>query len=152
MIVRLLGVVSSKMNFAWVTMGFIDPELRIPIAIALGAIPGALSRFYLTRFCVQWFGTGFPYGTFMINLSGSLLMGFISTFMLSRATTLPPELRALVTVGFLGAYTTFSTYALETDTLLQSGHWGKTLFYWGGSALLGVMSLEIGSLLARRLG
>jgi fluoride exporter len=151
MIVRLLGVVSSKIGLAWAAVGSIDPELRIPVAIALGAIPGALSRFYFTRFCVQQFGTDFPYGTFIINLSGSLLMGFISTFMLSRAT-LPPELRALVTIGFLGAYTTFSTYALETDVLLQSGHWGKTLFYWGGSAFLGVMSLEIGSLLARRLG
>jgi fluoride exporter len=151
MILRLLGVVSSKASLAWATVWSMDPELRIPVAIALGAVPGALSRFYLTRFCVQWFGPGFPYGTFIINLSGSLLMGFITTLMLSR-TTLPPELRALITVGFLGAYTTFSTYALETDTLLQSGQWGKTLFYWGGSALLGVMSLEIGSLLARRLG
>lgn len=151
MIVRLLGVVLSKISLAWATVWSIDPELRIPIAIALGAVPGALSRFYLTRFCVQQFGTGFPYGTFVINLSGSLLMGFVTTFLLSRAT-LPPELRALVTVGFLGAYTTFSTYALETDVLLQSGHWGKMLFYWGGSAVLGVMSLEAGSLLARRLG
>jgi fluoride exporter len=151
MILRLLGVVSSKASLAWATVWSMDPELRIPIAIALGAVPGALSRFYLTRFCVQWFGPGFPYGTFIINLSGSLLMGFITTLMLSR-TSLSPELRALITVGFLGAYTTFSTYALETNTLLQSGQWGKTLFYWGGSALLGVMSLEIGSLLARRLG
>ncbi len=150
MILRLLGVVSSKIGLA-AAVGSIDPELRIPIAIALGAIPGALSRFYLTRFCVQWFGPGFPYGTFIINLSGSLLMGFFTTFVLSRAT-FPPELRAFVTVGFLGAYTTFSTYALETDVLLQSGHWGKMLFYWGGSAMLGVVSLEVGSLLARRLG
>jgi fluoride exporter len=151
MIVRLLGVVLSRIGLVWGTVGSIDPELRIPIAIALGAVPGALSRFYLTRFCVQWFGTGFPYGTFIINLSGSLLMGFITTLTISRVIV-SPDLRAFITVGFLGAYTTFSTYALETDTLLQSGQWGKMLFYWGGSALLGVMSLEIGSLLARRLG
>jgi fluoride exporter len=151
MIERLLGAVSSRVGLTWATLGTIDPELRIPLAIALGAVPGALSRFYLTRFCVQWFGTGFPYGTFIINLSGSLLMGFATTLMLSR--TIPsPDLRALVTVGFLGAYTTFSTYALETVTLLHSGHWGKTVFYWGGSALLSIISLEIGSLLARKLG
>jgi fluoride exporter len=66
-----------------------DPELRIPIAIALGAVPGALSRYYLTRFCVQWFGMGFPYGTFLINLSGALLMGFVTTLLLEKAITSP---------------------------------------------------------------
>jgi fluoride exporter len=128
----------------------IDPELRIPIAIALGAIPGALSRYYLTRFCVQWFGTGFPYGTFLINLSGALLMGFVTTLLLEKAIA-SPDLRAFISIGFLGAYTTFSTYALETTVLLQSGHWWRALFYWGGSAILGVISLELGSVLARSL-
>jgi fluoride exporter len=62
-----------------------------------------------------------------------------------------PDLRAFISIGFLGAYTTFSTYALETTVLLQSGHWWRALFYWGGSAVLGVISLELGSTLARRL-
>jgi fluoride exporter len=128
----------------------IDPELRIPIAIALGAIPGALSRYYLTRFCVQWFGVKFPYGTFLINLSGALLMGFVTTLLLQKAIA-SPDLRAFISIGFLGAYTTCSTYALETAVLLRSGHWWRALFYWGGSAVLGVISLELGSTLARRL-
>jgi fluoride exporter len=128
----------------------LDPELRIPIAIALGAIPGALSRYYLTRFCVQWFGAGFPYGTFLINLSGALLMGFVTTLLLEKAIA-SPDLRAFISIGFLGAYTTFSTYVLETTVLLQSGHWWRALFYWGGSAVLGIVSLELGSTLARSL-
>jgi fluoride exporter len=147
---QFLELVSSRFGLAQVALGSVDPEIRIPVAIAFGAVPGALCRFYLTRFCVQWFGPGFPYGTFLINLTGSLLMGFITTLLLSRAIA-SPDLRAFTTVGFLGAYTTFSTYSLETATLLHSGQWGKTLAYWWGSAFLGVVSLEVGSLLARRL-
>jgi fluoride exporter len=131
-------------------LGAINAELRIPMAIALGAIPGALCRYYLTRWCIQWFGMGFPYGTFIINLSGALVMGFFATFTMERAIA-STELRALVAIGFLGAYTTFSTYTLDTTTLLHSGHWGKSLLYWSGSAILGVVCLELGSALARKI-
>jgi fluoride exporter len=132
-------------------LGAINAELRIPMAIALGAIPGALCRYYLTRWCIQWFGMGFPYGTFIINLSGALVMGFFATFTMERAIA-STELRALVAIGFLGAYTTFSTYTLDTTTLLHSGHWGKSLLYWSGSAILGIVCLELGSALARKIG
>jgi CrcB protein len=131
-------------------MKIIDPELRTPIAIALGAVPGALSRYYLTRYCAQWFGTAFPYGTFIVNLSGALLMGFFITLTLEKMIS-SPDLRALVAVGFLGAYTTFSTYALDTAELLHQGSWNRALWYWGGSALLGILSLEVGSAIARKL-
>ena len=83
-------------------LGAIDAELRIPMAIALGAIPGALCRYYLTRWCIQWFGMGFPFGTFIINLSGALVMGFFATFTMERAIA-STELRALVAVGSSGA-------------------------------------------------
>ena len=149
-LVQLIELVSSRLGLEAPFMGF-NAELRIPLAIALGAVPGALSRYYLTRACLQWFGPGFPYGTFLINLSGSLAMGFVSTLFLIRAIP-APELRAFITVGFLGAFTTFSTYALESNVLLHSGHWGKTLGYWWGSALLGVLCFEAGSFFARRMG
>ncbi len=138
----------SEYHFKQEVNELIDPELRTPIAISLGAIPGALGRYYLTRFCTEWFGAGFPYGTFIVNLSGAFVMGFLVTFMLERSIV-SPDLRSLVAVGFLGAYTTFSTYALDTSILLQSGNWGRTFLYWGGSALLGIASLEIGCVLAR---
>ncbi len=128
----------------------LDPKIRAPLAISLGAIPGALSRYYLTLFCARWLGTGFPYGTFLTNITGALVMGFFVTLTLERTIT-SPELRLLLAVGFLGSYTTFSTYALDTSILLQSGNKGLAMLYWLGSATLGVLGLEIGSFLARKL-
>ena len=133
----------------WVTST--DPNLRAPIAVSLGAVPGALCRYYLTTWSVQLFGTGFPVGTFFINLTGALIMGFFITLILERAIALP-DLRLLIATGFLGSYTTFSTYALDTVNLMQSGNYVKTLFYWLGSAVLGVLALLLGNLLARRWG
>ncbi|MBW4632600.1 MAG: fluoride efflux transporter CrcB [Iphinoe sp. HA4291-MV1] len=127
-----------------------DPAIRAPIAVSLGAIPGALSRYYLSILSSWWFGVGFPFGTFMINLTGSLVMGFFVTFTLERSMT-SPDLRLLVAVGFLGSYTTFSTYSLETLTLLRTGNYGLSLLYWMGSAALGVACVELGSFLAKRL-
>lgn len=128
----------------------VDPAWRAPIAVSLGAIPGALLRYYLTLFSVRWLGTAFPYGTFLINLTGALGMGFLITFLLERAIS-SPDLRLLVAVGFLGSYTTFSTYALDTVALMQRGNQAIALFYWAGSAMLGVAALELGSFLARKL-
>lgn len=128
----------------------LDPQLRAPIAISLGAIPGALSRYYVTLFTAQWLGTAFPYGTFVINLTGALVMGFFATFTLERTIT-SPDLRLFLAVGFLGAYTTFSTYALDTQNLLRTGNYYASLGYWAGSAALGVICCEIGSAIARKL-
>jgi fluoride exporter len=128
----------------------IDPNIRIPIAISLGAIPGALGRYYITKLTVQWFGNSFPYGTFLINITGAMMMGFFVTFTLDR-WIIPPDLRLLVTVGFLGSYTTFSTYALDTKTLLVTGNYQLSLLYWAGSAVLGVVSVQFGSWLASKI-
>jgi fluoride exporter len=148
---KLLGVLLHGLGQVRAGLGTVDAELRVPMAIALGAVPGALCRYYLTRWCIQWFGAGFPYGTFAINLSGALVMGFFATFTMERAIA-SPDLRALVAIGFLGAYTTFSTYALDTTTLLHGGYWGKSLIYWSASAILGTVCVEIGSILARKIG
>jgi CrcB protein len=124
--------------------------IRVPLAISLGAIPGALSRYYVTLWLTRTMGTNFPYGTFIINLTGALIMGFFVTFTLERTIT-SPDLRLLVAVGFLGSYTTFSTYALDTSILLKSGDRGLALFYWLGSTILGVFCLEIGSFFAKKI-
>lgn len=126
------------------------PQVRVPLAISLGSIAGALSRYYLTSNINQWLGTAFPFSTFLINLSGAFLMGFFTTMALER-TIISPEVRLLVAVGFLGSYTTFSSYELDTKNLLITGQWGITLWYWIGSTILGVICLEIGSYLARKL-
>jgi fluoride exporter len=129
---------------------FLDPALRAPIAISLGAIAGALSRYYLSIWFIHQFGTAFPYATFFINLTGCGIMGFF-TSLVERSLTLPPEVRLMVTTGFLGAYTTFSTYGLETVHLWHSSTLLTTGFYWLGSALFGAIATYLGILLGTTL-
>lgn len=124
----------------------LDPAIRSPLAISLGAIAGALSRYYITQWFIQQFGNHFPYGIFFINLTGCLCMGFFIPLAIEKS--LPPDLRLLVTTGFLGAYTTFSTYGLDTITLLNSGRVNLAGLYWGGSAVLGVLCVQLGAMLA----
>ncbi|MBD2129798.1 fluoride efflux transporter CrcB [Microcoleus sp. ZQ-A2] len=125
-----------------------QPSVRTPIAISLGAIAGALSRYYLTLWFAQRFGTAFPYGTFFINLTGCFAMGFFVTLALEHVAIIPPEIRLMVTTGFLGAYTTFSTYGLESLTLLRERNFSAFSFYWAGSAILGIISVQLGVILA----
>lgn len=128
-----------------------DPTFRAPIAISLGAIAGALSRYYLSVWFAQRLGVGFPYGTFFINLTGCLAMGCFTTLAFERILNISLEVRLLVTTGFLGAYTTFSTYGLETYNLLRSGNFVMAGLYGLGSTVLGVIGVQLGVLLARSL-
>jgi len=126
-----------------------DPNLRHPIAISFGAIAGALSRYYITLWFANRFGTAFPYGTFFINITGCLAMGFFITLVFERVPTVPSEVRLMVATGFLGAYTTFSTYGLETNVLLGDRSYNLATFYWAGTAILGVIAVQLGAMLAR---
>lgn len=126
-------------------------HVRIPIAISLGAIAGALTRYYLSLWIMHRFGTNFPYGTFFINLTGCLAMGFFVTLALERIVNISPEIRVLVSIGFLGSYTTFSTYSLESLNLMRDRATEKILLYWLGSAILGVASTQLGIIIARFL-
>jgi fluoride exporter len=125
------------------------PNFRAPIAISLGAIAGALSRYYITLWFASRFSTAFPYGTFFINITGCFGMGFFITLALERVTAIPLEVRLMVTTGFLGAYTTFSTYGLETSILLRDRSYSLAVLYWAGSAVLGVIAVQLGIILAR---
>jgi len=124
-----------------------DPQLRVPFAIALGAIVGALSRYYVTLGCHHWLGSPL-YGTFIVNLVGAWAMGLFTTLMVVRLS-LPRELALLVGTGFLGSLTTFSTYTLDVATLVAGRMFHIALFYWLGSAVLGVISLYLGVFTAR---
>jgi len=145
-----LAVNLPKLDYLKVTL--IDPAIResvqAPLAVSLGAIPGALSRYYLAMLLDRWLGSRFPIGTFVVNLSGSLLMGFFAT--LAIENTIHPNLQLLISTGFLGAYTTFSTYTLDTTKLLQTSKLAA-LFYSLGSVGLGGLCLAIGRLLAQVL-
>ena len=87
------------------------------LLISVGAILGANARYLVGLWAAQRFGTSFPYGTAIVNITGSLLLGFVVAWGSARSG-LSPEVRLLVAVGFLGAYTTFSSFAVET--LLQA--------------------------------
>lgn len=121
-----------------------------PMAIALGAVAGALSRYYLTLACIYWLGHG-AYGTFLVNMVGAWVMGMFVTLAMNRVGSFSPELMLLIGTGFLGALTTFSTYALDTFNLAQSQSVLWALVYWLSSAVCGVVCLYGGVLTIRLL-
>jgi fluoride exporter len=123
---------------------------RLSGAVAIGAIFGALSRFYVTEFAKAIFGKDFGfYGTFLINITGCLLIAYILTLALENLRLISPELRVMTTTGFCGAYTTFSTYGLESKGFLDKGDMTMLLIYWVGSAIVGMICVQIGVSLAR---
>lgn len=123
-----------------------NPLIRIPIAISLGSILGALMRYYLNYNINKWLQCSFPFSTLIINLSGAFLMGFIAHLHF-KMDIITPDFRYMFIVGFLGSYTTFSTYELETEILLERGKLLQTFFYWLGSIILGILSFELGNFL-----
>ncbi|MCC5610431.1 fluoride efflux transporter CrcB [Nostoc sp. CHAB 5834] len=130
-------------------MGFLKG--RYSLAVAIGAIFGALSRFYITELAKAIFGINFGfYGTFLINVSGCLLIAYILTLATENIRIISPELRLMTTTGFCGAYTTFSTYGLESKGFLDKEDMTMLLIYWVGSAIVGMICVQIGVLLARR--
>ncbi len=90
------------------------------LAVGIGGFFGAVSRFLMAGYAARLFGAGFPYGTLVVNVLGSFLLGFLSKFFLDKMVV-NELLRVGLTIGFLGAFTTFSTFSNETVLLLQSG-------------------------------
>ena len=114
--------------------------------VALGGAAGAVARYGLGGWVQGLAGFGFPWGTLVVNLVGSLLIGFAVRYL--EAVHLAPDLRALVTIGLLGAFTTFSTFTLETVTLLEDGAWGRAGAYAFGSLFLGLAAVYVGMTVA----
>ena len=90
--------------------------------IALGAIVGASARYFLSGYAAKIFLSAFPYGTLIVNITGSLLLGFFLIWTGERVL-LDPRWRLLIAIGFCGSYTTFSSYAFESFALLEQGQW-----------------------------
>lgn len=95
--------------------------------LALGGSCGAILRFLVSTGVYQWLGRDFPYGTLAVNLIGSFLLGLLTEALLLQRVALALEYRTAILVGFIGAFTTFSTFALETVVLLEQGHFTKAL-------------------------
>jgi CrcB protein len=92
------------------------------LVISLGAIVGANARYFISRYAAQPLGPVFPYGTLIINISGSLIVGFFVIWT-SERVLIDPRWRLLVVVGFCGAFTTFSSYAFESMAYFEQGQW-----------------------------
>lgn len=120
------------------------------LAIAAGGAVGALLRYWTSTAVHARLGTAFPYGTLMVNVVGSLLMGFLYIWLLERVAE-GPALRAFLLIGLLGAFTTFSTFSLETLNLIEAGQLGRAVANMLLSVVLCVAAASIGVLIARQL-
>ena len=123
---------------------------RYGLFVAIGAIFGALSRFYIAKLVESLFGQEWQFlGTFFVNVSGCLIIAYIFTMVRENIRIIAPELGLMIATGFCGSYTTFSTYSLEVNKFLEQGNVTFGLIYWLGSVFGGMMALKIGVILAR---
>lgn len=122
--------------------------MKTVLAIAAGGALGALARHYFAAQIMRWTAGGFPWGIFVANILGSFLMGIV-IHALTHLSEPMPGLKAFLTVGFLGAFTTFSTYALDIVLLIERGQVALAAGYAVGSAVLAVLGLIAGMALAR---
>ena len=119
------------------------------LAIAAGGASGALLRYWVSN-SVHWMlGRGFPYGTLVVNVVGSLAMGFLYIWLLDRVAT-GPATRAFLLIGLLGAFTTFSTFSIETLNLIESGHLIKAILNVVLSVSVCVGAAALGVYIARQ--
>jgi len=118
--------------------------------IAIGGALGSLARYWVGTTVAGKLGTRFPYGTFVINITACVIIGFSLAF-LGRRSELNPAWRFLIPIGFVGAYSTFSTFEWETFTNLQSGAFFIAVLYVVSSLVLGLAAVWFGILMARIL-
>ena len=120
------------------------------LIMALGATLGAALRYYTSLWAAARFGTAFPYGTLLVNVVGSFILGAFLALAAQRIVV-NPGLRLFVATGFCGSLTTFSTYSYETVALLEQGNYLTSALYMFGSLVLGLVSVIAGAALIRAL-
>jgi CrcB protein len=123
-------------------------QMGILLAVALGGALGSLARYFVAGAVQSAAWSGFPWGIFVVNISGGFIMGVIVELGALKFH-LVPEVRAFLTVGILGGYTTFSTFSLDSVLLIQRGAWGAAAAYMVGSTMLSVLALFAGLWLVR---
>lgn len=126
-----------------------DGELRMILMIAVAGALGAVSRYAMSQWTYRLLGEPtFPYGTMVVNLLGCFALGFVAHFSLT-SSFLTPDLKIAVMIGFLGAFTTFSTFSYETLRLLEGSNWPAALANVIVSVVLGLAAVWGGLTAAR---
>jgi CrcB protein len=123
--------------------------LRIALIMILGAF-GSLARYELQGFVQQRTSSTFPYGTLIVNILGCLLLGGIGQYAL-RHLNIPPDWRVGITVGFIGGFTTFSTFCYEGARLFEDGSWNSGSLYVVASVIGGILAVFCGMRIADRI-
>lgn len=121
--------------------------MRLALVIAGGGL-GSAARYLVGIWMVAHAGTGFPWGTFTVNLAGSFLIGLVAT-LADEAGTIGPDTRLFLIAGVLGGFTTFSAFSLESWRLVEQGDVARAMLYIGGSVGLGLAAAIGGMALAR---
>lgn len=116
------------------------------LVVALGGAFGAVSRYAVSGWVQEAAGPGFPWGTWTVNVAGSLLLGFAMVWL--TETMASSALRNLVVMGFLGSFTTFSTFSFEAVEMAREGLWARAGVYSVGSVLMGITAVLVGALVA----
>jgi fluoride exporter len=120
------------------------------LLIGLGGAAGAIARYVVDGVVSDRTGGSFPWGTLAVNLTGSFVLGLLFALTAERAI-LPADIRGPLMIGFLGAYTTFSTFMLESWRLVEIGAWGLAFANLAGSVVLGLAAVIAGLTLGRAL-
>jgi CrcB protein len=124
--------------------------VRTWIGIGVAGGLGALARYGLDGYVARRASSAFPWGTFVVNITGSFLLGLLFTVLTERATV-APWLRSAITIGLLGAYTTFSTLSLETYRLVEDGAYGLAALNGLGSLAAGLLAVYVGTVVGRAI-
>jgi fluoride exporter len=119
------------------------------LSVAGAGALGAVARLFVGSICGAIFGDKFPVGTFVINISGSLLLGWFLAFAQQR-TGISDTIRLAIAVGFVGAYTTFSTFMAESNSLMEIGATARAITYLVGSLAIGLIAVRFGLWLGAR--
>jgi CrcB protein len=119
-------------------------------AVAVGGAIGSAARYLIAGWVQSVAWTGFPYGIFVVNISGGLIMGLLTELMALK-WNVSLEMRAFLTTGILGGYTTFSTFSLDSALLIERGAYTSAGLYITGSAILSVVALFAGLWIVRGL-
>ena len=116
--------------------------------LAIAGALGAISRFLLSGAAYRLLGSGFPYGTLCVNIIGSFLIGLVMQIGLNT-DIIPQSLRTVITVGFLGAFTTFSTFSFETLNYIQDGVWGMALLNIAVNVIVCLLAVFAGIIIGK---